>query len=79
VTEFLLSALLVLATAVVMAGLALVAVRVRRRGSAGPAIGAAMAAYDEAMHSTVYDTFTELREQDERTRPLPATDPVRRA
>ena len=78
-TDFLLSALLVLATAVVMAGLALVAVRIRRRGSAGPAIGAAMAAYDEAMHSTAYDTFTELREQDERTRPLPATDPVRHA
>jgi len=78
VTDFLLSASMVLATAAVMAGLALVAVRVRRRGTAGPAIGAAMAAYDEAMHSTAHDTFVELREQDDRTRPLPATDPVRR-
>ena len=76
-TDFLLSALLVLAAATVMAGLALVAVRVRRRGSAGPAIGAAMAAYDEAMHSTARDTFVELREQDDRIRPLPATDPAR--
>jgi len=77
VTDFLLSALVVLAAATVMAGLALVAVRVRRRGSAGPAIGAAMAAYDEAMHSTAHDTFVELREQDDRIRPLPATDPAR--
>ncbi|MBW4033741.1 MAG: hypothetical protein HIU88_13945 [Acidobacteria bacterium] len=46
--------------------LALVAVSVRRRGSAGPAIGAAMAAYDQAMHSTAYDTFVEMQQQTDR-------------
>ena len=73
-----LSVLLVVGVAVVMSGLARIAVRVRRRGTAGLAIGAAMAAYDEAMNSTAHDSFVELREQDDRTRPLPATDPARR-
>ena len=58
--------LVVAGVAVVMALLALVAVRVRRRGSAGPAIGAAMAAYDQAMHSTAYDTFVEMQQQTDR-------------
>ncbi|WP_054679027.1 hypothetical protein [Microbacterium sp. No. 7] len=49
-----------------MAGLALMARRVRRRGSAGPAVAAAMAAFDEGFHSTAHDTFVELRTQDER-------------
>ena len=49
--------------------LVLVAFRVRRRGSAGPAIGAAMAAYDEAMHSTAHSAFVEMQEEDDRTKP----------
>lgn len=58
----------------VMVGLALLAIRVRRSGSAGPAIGAAMAAYDEAMHSTAYDSFTELHAQEDRLIPRVARD-----
>lgn len=74
-SDVLLSALVVCATAIVMVGLALLAVRTRRRGSAGPAIGAAMAAYDEAMHATAYDTFTELQAQQERTISVPGRAP----
>lgn len=59
---------------VVMAGLALLAVRVRRRGGAGPAIGAAMAAYDEAMHTTAHSTFVEVQAQKDRAIPIPAPD-----
>ena len=44
----------------------------RRHGTAGPAIGAAMAAYDQAMHATAYDTFMEMQAQEERTIPLVA-------
>jgi hypothetical protein len=59
---------------IVLVGLALLAIRVRRSGSAGPAIGAAMAAYDEAMHATGYDTFVEMQTQDERKIPIAAPD-----
>jgi hypothetical protein len=38
-------------------------------GTAASALGAAMAAYDEAMHTTAYATFVEMRSQDERTSP----------
>jgi hypothetical protein len=71
--------LVVAAVALVMVGLAFLAIRVRRNGSAGPAVGAVMAAYDEAMHSTAYDTFVELQAQEDRTIPMPAPDhPVTR-
>lgn len=59
--------LVVAAVALVMAGLAFLAIRIRRTGTAGPAIGAAMAAYDEAVHSTAYDTFVEVQAQEDRT------------
>ena len=65
--EILFGALLVLGVAAVMVALALLAIRVRRSGRAGPAIGAAMAAYDEAMHSTAHDTFVEVQAQKDRT------------
>jgi hypothetical protein len=58
----------------VMIVLAFIAVRVRRRGSAGPAIGAAMAAYDEAMHSTAHDTFVEVQAQRDRAIPIERGD-----
>ncbi len=58
--------------AAVLLVLVLPAHRVRRRGSAGPAIAAAMAAYDEAMHSTAHDTFVEMQIAEERTVPAPA-------
>lgn len=66
--------LVVAGVAVVMTGLALLAVRIRRRGSAGPAIGAAMAAYDEAMHTTAHSTFVEVQTQKDRAIPIPAPD-----
>lgn len=70
-----LTAVLVVAGVIlVMAGLAVLAVRIRRRGSAGPAIGAAMAAYDEAMHSTAHSTFVEVQAQKGRAIPIPAPD-----
>ncbi|WP_208322719.1 MULTISPECIES: hypothetical protein [unclassified Salinibacterium] len=73
-TSVLLSLLMVACGAVAMVGFALLAIRVRRRGSAGPALGAAMAAYDEAMHSTAYDTFVEVQAQADRTIPVAAPD-----
>lgn len=59
--------LLVAGCAIALAALALLARRIRRRGAAGPAIGAAMAAYDEAMHTTAHTAFTEADAQRERT------------
>jgi hypothetical protein len=66
--------LVVVGVVIVLIALALVASRVRRSGSAGPAIGAAMAAYDEAMHATGYDTFVEMRAQVDRKIPIAAPD-----
>jgi len=71
----LISVLLVMGVVAVLVCLALVAVRVRRRGSAGPAIGAAMAAYDEAMHATAYETFTQFQAQRDRGVETPGTAP----
>jgi hypothetical protein len=50
------------------------AIRARRRGATASALGAAMAAYDEAMHTTAYATFVEMRSQDERTSPAAAPE-----
>jgi hypothetical protein len=71
-SDLMLAVIVVAGVAAVMVGLALLAVRVRRRGAAGPAIGAAMAAYDEAMHSTAHDTFVELQAEADRVVPAPA-------
>lgn len=60
-----------------MGGLALIAKRVRRRGTAGRAMAAAMAAYDEAFHSTAHDTFVEMRAQDERPQQAPSPGRLR--
>lgn len=61
--------------AVVMAALALVARRVRRRGTAGQALAAAMAAFDEGFHATAHDAFVETRTQGDRGRHVPAPGP----
>jgi glucose dehydrogenase len=53
----------------VMVGLVFLAIWIRRSGSAGPAVGAAMAAYEEAMHSTAFDTFVEVQAQKDRKIP----------
>ena len=58
----------------VMGALGAIAVRARRRGATASAVAAAMAAYDEAMHTTAYDTFVEMRSQDERSSPVEAPD-----
>lgn len=55
-----------------MCGLALMAKRIRRRGAAGQAIAAAMAAYDQGFHSTAHDTFVEMRAQDDRPQQAPS-------
>lgn len=64
-----------LAAAMVM--LALLARRVRRRGTAGQALAAAMAAYDEGFRSTAHDSFVEMKTQSERAQEAPAPGPPR--
>jgi hypothetical protein len=66
----------IVAVVIVLLMLVVVALRVRRSGNAGPAIGAAMAAYDEAMHSTAHNTFVEVQAQRDRTVPRRASRPV---
>jgi hypothetical protein len=63
---FIVAATVLTGTAAVLVALVLVARRLRRRGSAGAAIGAAMAAYDEAMHPLGYEAAVEVRAQDDR-------------
>ena len=70
-TELWFGVFLVVGVAGVMVALGLLAHR-WRRGSAGPAIGAAMAAYDQGMHVTAYDTFVETQEQSRRKVSIPA-------
>jgi len=47
---------------------------VRRRGVAGAAVRAAMAAYDEAFHVTAHDSHHEIRAQAERRAPVVSPD-----
>lgn len=61
-----------------MWGLALMAKRIRRRGAAGQAIAAAMAAYDEGFHVTAHSAFVEMRAQDERPQQAPSPGKRRR-
>ena len=70
--DALLALAVVLGSAATLTGLAFLARRIRRRGTAGPAIGAAMAAYDEAMHATAHQTFVEVQAQRDRTHERPA-------
>jgi hypothetical protein len=65
---------IVIAALVAMIGLALVGRRIRHSGKAGAAIGAAMAAYDEAMHSTAHDTFVEVEAAKNRPASLHSPD-----
>lgn len=51
----------------VLAVLVLLARHARRRGTAGAAIAGAMAAYDEAVHTTAHDTYVEIQAQQRRT------------
>lgn len=73
----------------VMGALGLLAVRVRRRGPAGSAMRAALAAYDEAFRVTAHESYYEIRAQadrqapmaspDDAWRPAPVLPPARRA
>jgi hypothetical protein len=66
-TQGLAVALVVVAVVVAaMVGLALIARRARRTGTAGQALAAAMAAYDEGMHPTAFEAYVEVRREDER-------------
>ncbi|MFC8230868.1 hypothetical protein [Streptomyces sp. NPDC057287] len=69
-------ALLVLAgvLAAVMGFFRWLASRVRRRGTAGAAISAALASYDEAFRVTAHEAHHEIRAQAERKAPLLSPD-----
>lgn len=60
--------------AVVMGFFGRLALLVRRRGSAGSAITAAMASYDEAFRVTAHEAHYEIQAAAERQLPLPSPD-----
>ncbi|MCX5395959.1 hypothetical protein [Streptomyces sp. NBC_00102] len=64
--------------AAVMGLLGLLAARVRRRGTAGAAVGAALASYEEAFRTTSYAAHQEMRAEADRRAPLPSPDGDRR-
>lgn len=68
----LIAAAVVLGCAAALTGLAFLARRLRRRGATGQAIGAAMAAYDEAMNAGAHQTFVEMEAQRDRKHVTPA-------
>jgi len=51
----------------VLVGLFFVGRWLRRTRTVGPSIAAAVAAYNEGMQPTAYDSFVEVRAQDDRT------------
>ncbi|MFC8078199.1 hypothetical protein ACFUN8_21965 [Streptomyces sp. NPDC057307] len=67
--------LLVGCLAVVMGFFGRLALLVRRRGSAGAGITAAMAAYDEAFRVTAHEAHHEIQAAAERQMPLPSPSP----
>ncbi|WP_033196191.1 hypothetical protein [Streptomyces xiaopingdaonensis] len=65
--------------AAILAALALLASVVRRRGLAGTAITAALAAHDEAFRATAHQAHHELRAEGERRAVVPSPEgPFRR-
>jgi hypothetical protein len=64
--EWIAGVIVLVSLGAVMWALAMFARRVRRHGTAGQALAAAMASYDEGFHSTAHDTFVEMKTQDER-------------
>lgn len=73
-SELVTAIFVILAIAAAMVGLAFLATRARRRGTAGSAIAGAMAAYDEGMHGTAHDAFVEVQEQERRPAPIESPD-----
>lgn len=62
------------ALAAVLGCLTWLAVHVRRRGTAGAGISAALASYDEAFRATAHESHHEIQAQARRKDPLPAPD-----
>ncbi|MFC8808297.1 hypothetical protein ACFYO6_08195 [Streptomyces anthocyanicus] len=60
--------------AAVLGSFTWLASRVRRRGLAGGAMGAALASYEEAFRTTAYASHIEIRAQAERRSPLLSPD-----
>jgi hypothetical protein len=73
-TAFVPFLILVGALAAVMGFFTLLASHARRRGVAGAAIGAALAAYDEAMRTTAHQAHYEILAQAERQIPMQSPD-----
>lgn len=65
---------IVCALVVVMALFGWLASHVRRRGTAGAAVTAALASYDEAFRVTAHDAHHEIRAQADRKAPLLSPD-----
>jgi hypothetical protein len=63
--------------AVVMAAFTLLALRIRRRGTAGGGLGGALAAYEEAFRATSHAAHHEIRAQADRKTPTGSPDPLR--
>ena len=70
--NFVVGAIVIGAVGVVLVALAVTARWMRHTKRTGPAIAAAMAAYDEAWHSTAHDTFVEVQAQKDRTVAAPS-------
>ncbi|MEU2427953.1 hypothetical protein ABZ611_00265 [Streptomyces sp. NPDC007861] len=62
------------ALAAVLGCFAWLASRVRRRGTAGAAVRAAMASYDEAFRVTAHESYYEIQAQQDRKAPLLSPD-----
>ncbi|MFI8965725.1 hypothetical protein ACIGO8_26860 [Streptomyces sp. NPDC053493] len=78
-TDFLPLLVIAAALAGVLGLLARLAVVARRRGTAGAAITAALAAHDEAFRITAHESYVEIRAQAERKTPLVSPDGFRPA
>ena len=63
--------------AVVMAAFTGLALRIRRRGTAGGGLGGALAAYEEAFRATSHAAHHEIRAQADRRTPTGSPDPLR--
>ncbi|CAM5239691.1 hypothetical protein GCM10010329_45410 [Streptomyces spiroverticillatus] len=57
-----------------VAGFALLARHVRRRGTAGAGVAAALASWEEAYRVTSYEAYVEVRAQAERQTPVLSPD-----
>ncbi|MBY8344222.1 hypothetical protein LXH13_07900 [Streptomyces spinosirectus] len=64
--------------AAVMLSFALLARRIRRRGTAGGGLSGALAAYEEAFRTTSHAAHYEIRAQADRRTPTGSPDPLRR-